>query len=264
MRFLMRSSIRDIHILNNQKTYIFVFQYTFLYTNHRAVLKLSDNSATKEPSTDGKNMSLSNELNIPEEYLPRVFAFCQILRQELMEQRLTKRKVTRVPESLIRKSYAAAQAYAHKTFDPTKEFGDETRCGGLLLLLGDWNEPGMSTDMSIDNLQLTKQVNGKATSASLQEILAQYAHHPHSNGNDLGIFIDSVSGKVTATHVYVEGVRESALDPDPQYSGGARFTAARYFTKYNPDAVAIMVSASQGVVYLIQNGIVKESYDTNY
>lgn len=221
---------------------------------------------------------------LPEYLIPKAVAFCyELLEHEQLEHmRRASRERTIPRQDLVAKAYSIAKRYANKTLDPTKERGDERRCGGLLILLGDWYEPGMSDAYLSPEGKLPPQIEGgqekylshppfdtgislaDENRQGLDDLLDQYLKNPHSNRNDLAIFVNNADGEIKSTHAYVEGVRGTELPEDPRgFSGGARFRAAQYFSYHNPDAVAVMVSAGEGAVYVIQHGRVKQAYDAD-
>ncbi len=206
--------------------------------------------------------------NIPEHLVPKMMEYYGHLRrhEDLEKERMAIRERTVVRKELIQGAYNAAKHYAALTFDPEKERGDETRCGGLLILLGDWDEPGMSSAfISSDGGRLPAQIEYESETApgtELSDILEQYSRDPHRNEHDLAIFLHYNDSNVKAKNVHVEGVRGTMLSPEPNgFTGGSRFRAARYFSQHNPDAVSVMVSAGEAAVYVIQNGRVKIMYD---
>ncbi|MBR9700867.1 hypothetical protein GOV11_03310 [Candidatus Woesearchaeota archaeon] len=224
-----------------------------------------------------ESREILNGQEILPEYIPKIQAYYDELRtldlhKKLEQERQQVRVKTIVSEDLINKAYEIAVEYGKSTFDGTRVKGDEYKCGGLLILIGNWNEPGISKPYAdCDGGELPKQISYEQEHylntdefnqgislvdenlPGLDSLLEHYVENPHHNMNDLAIFVNHEDGQVTATHAHVEGVRSSEIPPEPSgYTGGSRFKAGRHFAQKNPYAVSIMVSAGEAAVYLMQ------------
>jgi DNA integrity scanning protein DisA with diadenylate cyclase activity len=194
-------------------------------------------------------------------HLSRFLAARKKLREEsLRETRKETRDHTYLDEHLILTVYEKAKEYGIKTFDETKERDEEGRCGGLLVLIGDAEEPGMySTWESPDGYgtlgpQVSKKrekITGEYSIENIDELFDRIAENPKKH--DLAIYVHT-DGRVVSTRTFVNDATDSG-------EGNARHQAAYKFTDQNYHAVAVMVSAGNGDVSIIQHGAKAQVYD---
>lgn len=202
--------------------------------------------------------------SISSEDLPLLSRFLAVRKklhdEELQETRRENREHTYIDEKIALTIYEQAMTYAKNTFDGTKEREEEGRCGGLLILIGDAYEPGMFTAWNSPDgygtlgPQVSKKkekISGEYTIDNIDELFDKIAENPDKH--DLAIFMH-VDGTVVSTRTYVNQAVDSG-------EGNARHQAAYNFTDQNYHNIAVMVSAGNGDVSIIQHGKKAQVYD---